>query len=103
MILSSARSGSIPGCPGRSKPVTVGTSLQLFDTRQDNWRAGNWSAARSVPAAPQWVYVSTTGSATSSKFYIYLESAGDVYIDDLSLCRRLIARGRPQSRCQRQL
>ena len=63
-----------------------GASLQLIDPHQDNWRVGNWSAVLSnSPAAPQWVYVTATGTASSSTFYIYLQSAGDVYVDDVAL------------------
>jgi hypothetical protein len=63
-----------------------GTSLQLIDPRQDNWRAGNWAAVLSnTPAVPQWTYVTATGTASSSTLYIYLQSAGDVYLDDLKL------------------
>jgi regulation of enolase protein 1 (concanavalin A-like superfamily) len=64
----------------------AGASLQLIDPHQDNWRVGNWSAVLSnSPAAPQWVYVTATGTASSSLFYIYLQSAGDVYVDDIKL------------------
>jgi hypothetical protein len=63
-----------------------GVSLQLIDPRQDNWRVGNWAAV--LPnslAVPQWTYVTATGTASSSTFYIYLQSAGDVYVDDIKL------------------
>jgi regulation of enolase protein 1 (concanavalin A-like superfamily) len=63
-----------------------GVSLQLIDPRQDNWRVGNWATAVSGNLAnPQWVYVTATGTASSSTIYIYLQSAGDVYIDDIKL------------------
>ena len=39
---------------------------------------------RTTPPA-QWTYFSTMIQATSSRFNIYLGSAGDVYVDDLSL------------------
>ncbi len=60
-------------------PAVPGESMQLADPRQDNWRAGNWSD----PGGPQWKYFSTTGTASSSTLYVYLQSAGDVYLDDL--------------------
>jgi hypothetical protein len=64
----------------------TGASLQLIDPTQDNWRAGNWAAIKTNSAsAQQWVYVSRTGTASSSLMFIYLETAGDVYIDDLKL------------------
>jgi concanavalin A-like lectin/glucanase superfamily protein/lamin tail-like protein/CotH protein/Ig-like domain-containing protein len=66
---------------------TPGVSLQLIDPAQDNFRPANWAAMFSnAPApGPQWVYVTTTGTASSSTLYIYLQSAGDLYLDDLKL------------------
>jgi regulation of enolase protein 1 (concanavalin A-like superfamily) len=68
-------------------PADVGgSSLQLIDPHQDNWRVGNWSLVQTnTPPAPQWVYVTATGTASSSTLYIYLQSAGDVYLDDVKL------------------
>ena len=64
-----------------------GSSLQLIDPRQDNWRVGNWAIVSSNGgyAPAQWVFVTTNVPATSSRLYIYLGSAGDVYVDDVSL------------------
>ena len=63
-----------------------GRSLQLVDPRQDNWRAGNWAVAQSnSPPVPQWVYVTATGVALGSRLYLYLGSAGDIYLDDLKI------------------
>ena len=68
---------------------TNGSSLQLIDPRQDNWRPGNWAAVPNAAGEgtlpPQWVFVTTNIPATSSRLYIYLGSAGDVYVDDVSL------------------
>ena len=64
----------------------LGASLQLIDPHQDNWRVGNWAAVLpNTPVTPQWTYVTATGTASSSTLYIYLQSAGDVYVDDLKL------------------
>jgi hypothetical protein len=61
-------------------------SLQLMDPQQDNWRVGNWtSVLTNTPVTPQWTYFIATGTASSSLFYIYLQSAGDVYVDDVQL------------------
>jgi hypothetical protein len=69
-----------------------GISLQLIDPRQDNWRVGNWAAlSPNTPAEPRWTYVTATGTASSSTFYIYLQSAGDIYIDDLTLVAGSVA------------
>ncbi|HWD18992.1 MAG TPA: lamin tail domain-containing protein [Verrucomicrobiae bacterium] len=74
----------------------LAASLQLLDARQDNWRAGNWAA---VPvtgrAAPQWVHVTATGAASSSVLYIYLQSAGDIYVDDVQLVAGSVAEAGP--------
>ena len=65
----------------------TGSSLQLVDAHQDNWRVGNWSTIPNGAngPGPQWVYVTATGTASSSLLYIYLQTAGDVYVDDLKL------------------
>ncbi|HEV7926136.1 MAG TPA: lamin tail domain-containing protein, partial [Verrucomicrobiae bacterium] len=64
-----------------------GVSLQLIDPHQDNWRVGNWSTGQTnpPPAVPQWVEATATGTASSSTIYIYLQSAGDVYVADLEV------------------
>jgi hypothetical protein len=66
----------------------TGSSLQLIDPAQDNSRVANWSAAlvnTSTNFAPQWQRVTITGTASTSRLYIYMDSPGDVYLDDLSL------------------
>ena len=64
----------------------TGASLQLIDPHQDIWRVGNWAAVlTNTPATPQWTYITATGTASSSWLYIYLQSAGDVYVDDIKL------------------
>ncbi|HYE30176.1 MAG TPA: lamin tail domain-containing protein [Methylomirabilota bacterium] len=66
----------------------TGASLQLIDPNQENARVSNWavnSAAGSSNAPPQWQYVTVTGTASSSRLYVYLTSAGEVYLDDLKL------------------
>ena len=64
-----------------------GASLQLIDPMQDNNRVANWAAVETnaPPPPPQWRYVSVTGNATANTLYLYLQSAGDVYLDDLKL------------------
>ena len=60
-----------------------GGSLQLVDPIRDNNRLGNWSAT--VPAISQWQYVTATGMAGDPRLYLYLDRAGEVYIDDLKV------------------
>lgn len=84
-IVCAVRYGA--AAPWPQAAALSGSSLQLGDPRQDNWRVANWAAAATNPvaAAPQWLFVTTNIPATSSRIYIYLGSAGDIYVDDLSL------------------
>jgi len=66
----------------------AGSSLQLIDSSQDNWRVGNWAAAAkntNSASGPQWVFYATTGTASSSRLNLYLQSPGVLYLDDLEL------------------
>jgi len=71
-----------PGCP-------PGSSLQLRDAAQDNWRVGNWAVCQTNAAAtnqPQWQYVALTGAAPRPIQLICMhEEAGDCYVSDLCL------------------
>ena len=77
--------------------ITSGASLQLIDSAQDNSRVANWTAvpAQAASLAPQWVRASATGipltSATARPLYIYLQSAGDIYVDDVSVVAGSVA------------
>ncbi|MDB6030496.1 MAG: CotH protein, partial [Verrucomicrobiales bacterium] len=65
----------------------TGSSLQLIDVTQDNNRVSNWGAVPTNAAAPpvEWKYVTVTGTASSTLLYVYLQSAGDVYVDDIKM------------------
>src|SRR5208283_2967387 len=66
----------------------TGAALQLIDPTRDNWRVGNWATvSTNASVQPQRVYVTATGTNSSSLLYIYLDAPGDVYIDDLKLVR----------------
>ncbi len=67
--------------PWSTNADTGGTALQLLDARRDATRVGNWTSA----TGNEWRHVVLTGTASSSTLYLYLESAGDVYVDDVSL------------------
>jgi hypothetical protein len=84
LLLDQVTYGSAPPWPGAANGF--GPSLQLIDPAQDHNRVANWAAVttNSVPA-PQWQYVAVSGTASSSRLYLYLGSAGDVYVDDLKL------------------
>ena len=64
-----------------------GSSLQLIDPRQDNWRVGNWGVVSSnSSSAPQWQYITLTGTAPRPILLICMHGTpGDVYLDDLKL------------------
>ena len=74
-----------------------GPSLQLIDASQDNRRVMNWQAiTTNTPAPPpDWQYFTVTGVAMSSTLYFYLQSAGDVYIDDVKLVAGDVPEGGP--------
>ncbi len=64
----------------------AGSSLQLIDPAQDNNRPANWTAMDPVAnSGPQWQRIVAPGTASSSALYLYLEAAGEVYVDDLKL------------------
>ena len=76
--------------------ITNGASLQLIDARQDNSRVANWTAVPATSSsASQWVRASATGvplaSAGARPLYIYLQSAGDIYVDDVSVVAGSVA------------
>jgi hypothetical protein len=63
-----------------------GTAVQVVDASQDNSRVGNWEVGQTnSQPLPQWIYFSTNGVSSSSSLYLYLESAGDIYLDDFRL------------------
>lgn len=63
-----------------------GPSLQLVDPNLDNRRVGNWAAVSGLPGSSAgWRFASITGVGHKGDLYLYLASAGDVYLDDLSM------------------
>ncbi len=92
LVVDEVRYDSSPPWPAAANGT--GSSLQLIDAAQDNNRVANWSAVAdnsSGPQQPQWRYYSVTGTASSSTLYVYLESAGEVFIDDLKLVPGAVA------------
>jgi hypothetical protein len=82
--------------PPWSETAGTGSSLQLIDPDQENYRVANWGVMTvntNTNAAPQWQYVTLTGTATASRLYVYMTSPGDVHIDDL----KLVAGGTPET------
>jgi len=82
--------------PWPTAPDGTGPSLQLIDPSRDNSRVANWSATTvntGTNPAPQWQRVTVTGTATSSRLYIYMDSPGDLYIDDV----QVVAGGAPDA------
>lgn len=73
---------------GRGWPAASqwGSSLQLRDMAQDNWRPGNWAMALpNTPPEPQWVFVSSNVTVNGKTLLLYLGSAGEIFLDDLSV------------------
>ncbi len=86
VFVSRVRYSAAP--PWTTNASSAGCSLQLIDPRQDASRICNWAAGSTTSgglAAPQWVFISTNVLMTSSRFYIYLGSAGDIYVDDVKV------------------
>ena len=73
--------------PWPSAADGTGASLQLIDPKQDNNRVSNWSAVptNTPQIGAQWQYVVASGNASSTVLYMYMQSAGDVYIDDVKI------------------
>jgi regulation of enolase protein 1 (concanavalin A-like superfamily) len=65
----------------------MGPSLQRIDPTHSSSHPGNWVAFLDPgePPEPEWEFVSRTGVVGSREFYLYLESAGEAYLDDLFL------------------
>lgn len=84
ILLSRVRYDSRPPWPPAANGT--GVSLQLIDPLRDNNRVANWAVVDTNNVPPQqWRFVSVTGVASSSRLYLYLDAAGEVYLDDLSL------------------
>jgi hypothetical protein len=85
LAISKVKYGS--AAPWPDATTTLGSSLQLIDPRQDDWRVGNWaSVVTNSTSTPQWQYVTLTGSAPRPILLIGLHNtAGDVYVDDIKL------------------
>jgi hypothetical protein len=84
-VVAKVRYGN--GLPWPAPANGTGSSLQLIDPNQDNWRVGNWTTGGSnFISAPQWQHVTLTGIATQPTLLICMHgTAGDVYVDDLNL------------------
>jgi len=77
-----------PQAPWPAQAGAPGSSLQLIDAHQDNWRVGNWGASSrqaSNGSGAQWAYFTVSGTASSSRLNIYLQGPGLAYLDDLKL------------------
>jgi len=73
-----------------------GASLQLIDPARDNRVPANWAAVESTGTpVPRWVHVVAPGTASSSSLYLYLGSAGDLYLDDVWLVAGSVAEAGP--------
>ncbi len=85
LVVAKVRYGS--AAPWPEATASVGSSLQLLDPHQDNWRAGNWATVLTNSSnAPQWQYVTLTGTAPRPILLVGMHNtAGDVYVDDIKL------------------
>jgi hypothetical protein len=83
--------------PWPSVAAGQGVSLQLIDPLQDNSRVANWGVEPPAPAPtqPAWQFVSATGVASGARVFIYLNSPGEVHLDDLKLVPGVVAESGP--------
>lgn len=93
VIVDEVRYDSEPPWPAAANGA--GASLQLMDPLQDNNRIANWSAVAPAAGAPQWRYVVAPGVSTGSALYLYLQAAGEAYVDDLKLVAGTVAEAGP--------
>lgn len=69
------------GPPWPSAANGRGAALQLIDPAQDRTRVNNWSDR------PRWKFYQFTGTpgANATNLVLYLDAAGEVFLDDVSL------------------
>jgi regulation of enolase protein 1 (concanavalin A-like superfamily) len=77
------------GPPWPPEANGTGPSLQRIDPTHSSGHPGNWVAVHDPDGEgePQWQFVSMTGVASSDRLYVYLQSAGQVHLDDIYLAR----------------
>jgi hypothetical protein len=63
-----------------------GASLQLIDARQDNSRVANWSDGAG------WRFFSFTGTPGGTNLLLFLNAAGELFLDDISLVAGTVPR-----------
>ncbi|MBI5385275.1 MAG: lamin tail domain-containing protein [Verrucomicrobia bacterium] len=73
-----------PWLASASRPGS-GVSFQCIDPAQDNSRVSNWGD----PVG--WRFFSFTGQPGGGKLFMYLDSAGDIYLDDFWLTPGTVA------------
>ena len=70
--------------PWPTTPDGRGSSLERICPTAPGDDPANWTAATGA-AGYDWVQITQTGVATSSQLYIYLNGAGEVLLDDVSI------------------
>jgi len=73
--------------PWPQEPILTGASLQLLDPSQTQTRIGNWTSSKQS----DWQFVSVTGTSSNPLLYIYLDSIGEVLLDDIALVEGAVA------------
>ena len=74
--------------PWPTTPDGRGASLERICPTAPGTDPANWMAATG-PASSDWIQVTQTGTATSSRLYLYLNGPGEVLLDDV----RIVAEG----------
>jgi hypothetical protein len=71
--------------PWPTTPDGRGASLERICPTAPSDDPANWTAGTAMTGGPNWVQITQTGVATSSRLYIYLNGAGEALIDDVSI------------------
>ena len=84
LVVAKVRYSAAPPWPTNAS--ATGFSLQLVDASQDASRVGNWAVSAPSGDAGIWRFASiSTNMGADARLFAFLNSAGDVYLDDLSL------------------
>ncbi len=79
IVIDQVKFRAEPPWPAGPATPGAGKSLQLIDAAQDNSRVSNWDDGSA------WHFFSFTGKPSGTRIYLYLDAAGDIYIDDMTL------------------
>ncbi len=84
-IIDKVKCEAVAPWPANAAATNSGAALQLIDSAQDNARVSNWDDGSG------WRFFSATGTPGGTRLHLYLDGAGDVYLDDIRLVLGTVA------------